>query len=125
MSTSETKTRTITLTGRAPVKIKEDEWPIIAQGSDDSCRNPQGMQGQDYQYDKYSIRARQHADGRAIVYGVLDAATAWTGSDDHRGGQLLDPGADIAAAIRDVGEECGLPDSVIRECIADLPAEEI
>lgn len=28
----ESKTRTITLTNRAPIMIKEDEWPVIAQG---------------------------------------------------------------------------------------------
>jgi len=126
---TKTKTRTITLTGRAPVKIIEDEWPRIAQGSGDS------FVGHDYarkqqadaqgELDDYTITVRQHADGRAIVYGVLAAATAWTCSESRRGGQLLDAGADIAAAIREVGEDCGLPDSVIRECIADLPAEEI
>jgi 8-oxo-dGTP pyrophosphatase MutT (NUDIX family) len=60
----------------------------------------------------------------------MQAVCVWCGrigprQEDHRGGQLLDDGADIAAAIREVGEECGLPDSVIRDCTADLPAEEI
>lgn len=126
---TESKTRTITLTDRPPVKIKDDAWPIIADAKDDS------FSGNDYgrhqqalgqgELDEYTIRVRQHADGRAIVYAILDAATAWTGSEDHRGGELLDPGADLAAAIRRVGDGCGIPDSVIRECIADLPAVEI
>lgn len=129
MTTTETKTRTITLTDRPPVKINEAQWPQIASGTGDSysgndyARHDQALaQGE---CDKYALRVRQHADGRAIVYGVLDAATAWTQTEDNRGGELLEAGVDIAAAIRRVGEGCGLPASIIRECIAALPAEEL
>jgi hypothetical protein len=31
--TTETKTRVITLTNRAPVRINEDDWHVIAEGS--------------------------------------------------------------------------------------------
>ncbi len=123
------KRRTITLTGRAPVSILESEWPVIAKGDGDSYGS--GDYGR-YQQAKsqgendiYTLRVRRHADGRALNYAVLDAATVWTGTEDHRGGALIQKDGDIAAVIRSVGEECGLPDSVIRECIADLPAEEI
>ncbi|MHB8388057.1 MAG: hypothetical protein ACYDBH_00585 [Acidobacteriaceae bacterium] len=75
--------------------------------------------------DIYRLRVRQHADGRAIIYAVLDAATPWTGSESRRGGELLGAGNDIPAAIRRVGDDCSIPDSIIRECVADLPAEEI
>lgn len=132
MTTTETKTRTITLTGLPPVKIREDQWPTIAEASGDSYR------GNDYarhqqavhqgECDKYTLKVRQHADGRALVYGILDAAiSAWNapaGGEDFRGGELAQ-GADIPAAIRRVGESCHLPDSIIRECIADLPAVEL
>lgn len=125
MSTTETKTRTITLTGRAPVRIEDTNWPLIAEG----VRRPGSMRNgtpvPDYETDIHSVRVRQHADGRVIVYGILDAATGWTGTESQRGGELLPAGADIAAAIRRVGEECGILDSVIRDCVADLPAEEI
>lgn len=124
-----TKTRTITLTGRAPVKIAEDAWPVIAwatgdswSGNDHARHDQAAAQGE---LDEYSIRVRQHADGRAIVYAVLDAATAWTHSESYKGGVLLGAGDDIAAAIRAVGEECGIPDAVIRACIADLPPVEL
>lgn len=124
--TTETKSRTITLTGRAPVKIDPSKWPEIATAVDDSykgndyCRRNQALiQGE---LDEYTVRVRQHEDGRAIVYAVFEAATAWTGNESHRGGELLQAGDDIPAAIRRVGEECGIPDSVIRDCIADLPA---
>lgn len=123
-----TKTRIITLTNRAPVSIVEADWPIIAVGKDDSygsidpCCHQQALsQGQ---LDEYSLRVRMHADGRVIVYGVLSSAEAWTGTEDWRGGELLDTSDDIAAAIRRVGEP-RIPDSVIRECIADLPAVEL
>jgi len=133
MTTTETKTRTITLTGRPPVKIRDEQWPTIAEASGDSYR------GNDYarrsqalhqgECDKYTLKVRQHADGRALVYGILDAAiSAWNapaGGEDFRGGELLDKGLDIAVAIRRVGESCNLPDSIIRECIADLPAVEL
>jgi hypothetical protein len=133
MTTTETKTRTITLTDRPPVKIRDDAWPVIAEASGDSYRggdyarrNQARHQGE---VDKYTLKVRQHEDGRTLVYGILDAANAaWgapAGGEDHRGGELLEAGADIAAAIRRVGESCDLPDSIIRECIAALPPEEL
>lgn len=133
MTTTETKTRTITLTGRAPVKIRDDQWPAIAEASGDSYGgNDYGRRQQALhqgECDKYTLKVRQHEDGRALVYGILDAAiAAWgapAGGEDFRGGELLEQGADIATAIRRVGESCNLPDSVIRDCIANLPAEEL
>lgn len=123
------KRRTITLTGRAPVEIIEDDWPTLALATGDSYsgsdygRHQQALgQGE---LDRYTLAVRQHADGRSIVYGVLSASPAWTGTEDYRGGVLLAAGAELAPAIRQVGEECGLPASVIRACIADLPAETI
>ena len=57
--------------------------------------------------------------------GKVDAATAWTGTEDWRGGELLEAVANVAQAIRRIGEAGGMPDSVIRDCIADLPAEQL
>ena len=126
------KTRTITLTDRPPVKIVEEDWPRIAWASGDSWgtsgdygRHQQALgQGE---LDEYHLVARQHADGRALVYAVLDAASAWTGSEDCRGGELLETTTsnEIAEAIRRVGECNGIPNGLIRECVADLPAEEL
>jgi hypothetical protein len=125
--------RTITLTDRTPVRIRADRWMLIASATGDSygggdyARRQQALAQSEC--DEYAIRVRQHADGRAIVYAVLDAAIgAWgapAGGKSYRGGEVLGATDDRAAAIRRVGESCQMPDSVIRECIADLPAEEI
>lgn len=126
------ETLTITLTDRRPVTIDKTAWPVIASAKDDSYHGDPGRWQQALarsECDTYRLTVRQHADGRTIVYGVLDAAiAAWhqpAHGEDWRGGVLLDAGADVAAAIRQVGESGGLPDAVIRACIADLPAEEL
>lgn len=120
---TEPKSRIITLTDRAPVRITEVIWPLVATGDYRPGSAHNGTPVPNDQTDRYTLRVRAHADGRAIVYGVVDAATAWTGNDDWSGGEIVDPGDDIVAAIRRVGSK--FPDRVIRECIADLPAEDI
>lgn len=136
------KKRTITLTGRPPVSIVEADWPVIAyakgdswEGNDYARYQQADMQGE---LDKYYLTARQHSDGRTLVYGVLITRTfTISPQPDYRGGILMDApsrledagqrqaGREVAEALRSVGRECGLPDSVIREAIADLPAEEL
>ena len=118
MTGKEAKVRTITLTGRAPVRIREDQWPQIAHGNwgDNAAIPSQSNRGCD-------IRVRQHADGRAVVYAT--SWTQWQGERGWSGGELLSAGADIATAIERVAEEGGLSDVAVRECIADLPAEEL
>lgn len=124
-------TLTITLTDRRPVTIRKEDWPVIASAKDDSWHgNDVGRYQQALaqgQCDTYRLTVRQHADGRALVYGVLDAAiAAWhqpAHGESWRGGDLVEAGADLARVIRRVGESGGLPESVIRACIADLPAE--
>jgi hypothetical protein len=138
---------TITLTGRNPVKIKKDDWPIIADA-------------EDYWYDgqvefqanrrkKCKLVVRQHADGRTLVYGIYTYQTNFQSERgyDVRGGELLTvDGVSsenvgdckvIAGAIQRVGQWMieHLPsdrqdddeafDRVIHDCIADLPAEEL
>lgn len=137
MSTLSTrpKTRTITLTGRRPVRIREDEWPIVAEGSYEWWDNAHRSQAN--RSVEIWLRVRQHADGRAIVYGGYDYMTRWQGEEgrDVRAGVLLEPGDDLVRVIARVGDQLAdriagergadrLQD-VIDECIADLPAEEI
>ena len=118
---SDDETRVIPMTDRRPVKIRAAEWPVIAESEGDS------WSGSDYgryqqalaqgELDTYYLIVRQHEDGRTIVYGGLDAATAWTGSETRRAGELLDRPEPL--------EHCRMPYSVIDQCIADLPAEEL
>jgi hypothetical protein len=117
--------RTITLTGRAPVTIDESVWPIIAKATDRPGSFVNGTPRPDYETDSHQVRVRQHADGRAIVYAVLVAATPWTGTADRRGGELVAAGGDLAAAIERVCLDCNILESTMRDCIADLPAQEL
>lgn len=131
MSTT-TKTRTITLTSRPPVRIREDEWPIVAYEWWDNAHRSQANRSVEIW-----LRVRQHADGRAIVYGGYDYMTPWQGEEQLRVrvGDLIGPGDDLVRAIQRVGAEladriAGKPGAqrlrdVIDACIADLPAEEI
>lgn len=98
---------TITLTDRAPVTIREAAWPIIASAQS---------------FRRYSIRVRQHDDGRAIVYAIYD--TNYKYESGTREGELLNAGDDIPAAIRRVGERCGCQ-QCIDACIADLPVVDL
>jgi hypothetical protein len=107
------KVRTITLSDRAPVRIHEHEWPILcfARDSED--------EGGDQS--KWWLTVRKHSDGRTIVYARLET----TSREKVVGGELLDEGANIAAAVRRVGEECHCSAAMIARCIAGLPAEDI
>ena len=93
----------------------EDLWPVVAQSRDwDNQHECQANR-------TWRCMVRQHADGRAIVYGVY--TTQFQAEVGTHAGYLLAPGEDVPAAIRRVGEEIGAAESVIRGCIADLPAE--
>lgn len=138
---------TITLTGKPPVKIKKDDWEILAQASENDRHGAQ-IGNQPNRETDWNIKVRQHADGRAIVYATYSYDTAFQGESGLglRGGELLDAGADIPAAIERVADiiaarlrvadiiAARLPDGdrdagvfarLAQECIADLPAVEI
>lgn len=129
--TTTTKTRTITLTGRPPVKVTDDTWPIIAEGSHTDWDNQYEFQA-NRRWNGW-LMVRQHEDGRAIVYGRDDYDTQYQGEDGYcyRGGELLEAGADIPAAITRVAEELVGRGAnrkmleVAHECIANLPAEDL
>ena len=109
------KERTITLTDRAPIRIVEDDWPVIA-----SAKWWAGVH--EVQSDRTALlRVRKHADGRHIVYGATD----WVGDSGQRAGVVLDAGdPGLCRAIRDVARMIGHGD-LAAECIANLPPERI
>jgi len=129
---AELKTRIITLTNQRPVKIREDEWPEIADASGHSFRgDPARIQQamEQGECDKYVLKVRQHKDGRCIVYGVTIAAIPeWNqpaGGHSSRGGEIIEKGQDVVAAIRRIGKHCHIDDSVISECIGNMPPVEL
>jgi len=108
------KLRTITLTGRAPVRIDEDAWPVVARAKTwDNTYESQANRD-------WLILVREHSDGRRLVYGVH--TSAWQGEPDLRAGYLTDTDG-TPAAIRDVAEEICAPEHLAAQCIADLPPE--
>jgi len=134
-TTSEPKQRTITLTDRPPVRIREDQWPVIAHGNYKDWDNQYEFQAN--RTWKIDIRVRRHQDGRAIVYGVYDYDTQFQGEkgEAHKVGALLAPDGDLPAAIKEAAEQMiervGDDDmhrhirDAANECIADLPAQEL
>lgn len=124
------ETLTITLTGRAPVKVRKAEWPIVATAYDrDNPGNEPTRTSR--------LTIRQHADGRAIVYAVF--TTDLEHVEDRRRGQLLDAGEDIGHAAHAVASDM-VPDDrhaderaaeyaawhdLAERLLADLPAESI
>jgi len=109
------KKLTITMTNRPPVTVDTDAWPIVARADD---------------YDGgtrtvYRLTVRQHADGRAVVYGVCEAGGGgqYVGFRARRAGVLAAGG--IIDAIHRVCETCGLGGAMAELCIASLPAEEL
>ena len=118
---SKPKVRTITLTDRPPVKVREDLWPVIASAR----RHDNQVECQANHL--WHLTVRQHHDGRTIVYGSEDRGNGGV----HRGyeaayaGVMLEPGSDVARAIREVGERARCSEGMITECISDLPAVDL
>lgn len=132
------KQRTITLTDRPPVTIAEDNWPLIAVAKD--YEHDGQVECQANRKSSWWIGVRKHDDGRAIVYATYSYSTNWQNARDYAAKQgVLLPAASttesIVDAIKSVGAdiagcECDGNDSerwdtLIDECIADMPAESL
>lgn len=127
---------TITLTGRKPVTIVKDQWPIIAEAGDKNWDNQYEFQAN--RTWNYDLKVRQHEDGRTIVYGIYRYGTHYQGESGAciRGGEMV-AADDVIPAIQRVGkwmadnlpsnhaDEAEIFHRLVNECIADLPAEEL
>ncbi len=114
--------RTITLSDRPPVEIDEEKWPLVA-------RSNYELEFDRRPYRTWRLHVRQHADRRALVYGTyrLNGEFSERGEDDRKAaGVLLDAGADIVGAIRDIADRADdVARNLIRDCLAEMPAEEL
>jgi hypothetical protein len=126
------KYRTITLTNRAPVRIVEDDWPIIAEGH---C-------GSETKERNIEVRVRHHCDGRAITYANFSYSYSNGGPPPFNGlsrirgriGHLSGADEDLAAGLRIVGDQLRervdrdmhkLVAGAIDQCFAHLPPRKI
>jgi hypothetical protein len=118
---SKPKVRTITLTDRPPVRVREDLWPVIASAR--RCDNEHECQANHL----WHLTVRQHEDGRTLVYGSETAGNggAFRGYEEARAGELLDAGADVVSAIIRVGTDARCSKAMQDECIGDLPAVDL
>jgi hypothetical protein len=127
---------TITLTGRRPVTIIRDQWPIIAAASHKDWDNQYECQAN--RTWKYRVNVRQHEDGRTIVYGIYEYDTRFQNENcaGVRGGEMVAKYETIEAIKRvgkwmadnlpsDHADEAEIFNRLVNECIADLPAEEL
>ncbi len=140
--TTTTKKIEIALSERAPIRIVEEDWPVIAE----SVRWNGEHRFQSF--DENWIRVREHDDGRRIVYGFNGDGQGGSrlGRREVQAGFLVGPREPRDAGMRDPG--MGKPlgrhpddDETIRairrvagvigdslmadEVIAELPPEEL
>lgn len=126
--------RTITLTGRPPVRVDDADWPMLAVGSWD--RHDGQVAYQANRKWRLWVRVREHADGRRIVYAkyTFDSHFRHETDIDIAVGRLVGKDDDLIAAIERVGDDLRERDlgegeahlrAVLDEVIADLPAEEL
>lgn len=115
------KQRTITMSGRLPVRIKEQDWPIVA-----SAQLSDARPGHNWTR-KVEMYVRQHADGRRLVYGTCRSTI--DGEPHKRGGELLDPGDDLVHMANEMAKALGYkapdytPEDLANALLADMPAE--
>lgn len=113
------ETLEILLTGRRPVRIVKDQWPIIARSEDcDDRVHP-------FQANvEWWIRVRQHlTEGRCLVYGRY--SSRWAGDRDRSAGLLVDDIDDVVSAAHRVCELLGVDDALAQDLIEYLPALEL
>lgn len=109
----------ITLSERRPISIARSEWPVIARATWFSGEHE--CQANEIAF----IKVRQHADGRAIVYGRLYCGPGgvpydWNGEEC---GFLLDASKFYDDIVRAIRRCAGIVGHCGNDCVASLPAE--
>jgi hypothetical protein len=108
------KARVIRLTTAPPVRIREQDWPVIASGRwyTGPIEFPRATKGW--------IFVRRRSDGCVIVYGGLG---------NKRAGEIVSPRSGVTIAVIDdivdaivrVARELDAPNHVPREIVTKLP----
>lgn len=136
---SDDEFRTILLSSRPPVRVRDANWPVVATGSFDEHDGGE-VASQATRTWRATLRVRQHDDGRTLVYGAYVYDTAHPrerGFEAHEGILLGLGSVDIVTMIREVGEALSRAAEAVRSehdyrlhiydavrrCIADLPAQ--
>jgi hypothetical protein len=117
-STNESKKIKIAMSGRRPIRIVENEWPLIAGASRASHDGNR----------EWRIRVLEHEDGRRIVYGWShaigqDVPYGWR----RRAGGFLVVAGDEEGTVRAIRRVARIIDdeALFDECVADLPAQDV
>lgn len=106
----------IVLSHRAPVIVNDAEWPIIASS---------GQGGATCQDKHWSLTVRQHADGRAIVYGKMTGPSSYNSADIYAGRYMDNqPTQDeIAYELNNIGCDLEAPEDLIANVTSRLPGD--
>lgn len=131
MSTTD-KSRTITLTGRPPVRITDSQWPLVASASRKTHDGE--VECQANRTTSWFLGVRREVNlGRWIVYGTYAHESNYRNEPNtyHRFGEILPASASVGevcaklmtTTIIEHGAECW--HSLVSECIGDFPAEDI
>jgi len=123
MTMTTTKTITITMSDRAPIKVVAADWPVIARA--DWHSGEHACQANEEAW----LKVREHADGRRIVYADRDSGPGGMalGYRGTAAGYLIGAPNAEAETVRAIRRAAGVIDKseLGDECIADLPAEEL
>jgi hypothetical protein len=123
------KSRTIAMTGRPPVIIDEDDWPLISSARRTSRADATYEAIMRGEVDRMYLNVRRHADGRSLVYASTVAAhECWrqpAEGRDWRGGEIVEDESDVPEAVAMMAEAAGYENDMVMEVLERLPAERL